>query len=389
MSRQARGIATAASLAAAGARGGCMRQRRTRPAPPALPSQHPRSSLDTSVATAAGTWATVVMGGSAAQHNNFWQLFVRPAGSSQWKLVTPPGTADNGGLVLAGGAGQTLITGFRPSQYLTYTPLTQTSDWRRRPGRRLARSTRPLASTPDSLAVQPGTGKLLALLSTGTAEQGTPGGTSWTTLVTGRALAATRAGRSCGLGALTAAAYTPAGTPLLGGACARPGIAGIFAAAGGAWQLAGPALPGALARQTVTVLRLTTTGSQTAALLEAGTGQHVTLMAAWLAGSGTRWTISPPFSTGGRAVAAASLGPGQTAALITSAGRGALLATGRWQLLPALPPGTVALAPAADGTTDALAVHQATLTVWQLASPGGSWTTAQTISVPIQYGSSG
>ena len=68
---------------------------------------------------------------------------------------------------------------------------------------------------------------------------------------------------------------------------------------------------------------------------------------------------------------------------------GAVLAAGRWQLLPALPPGTVALAPAADGTTDALAVHQATLTVWQLASPGGSWTTAQTISVPIQYGSSG
>ncbi len=137
------------------------------------------------------------------------------------------------------------------------------------------------------------------------------------------------------------------------------------------------------------MLRLATTGSQTAALLEAGTGQHTTLMAAWLAGSGTRWTISLPFSTGGRAVAAASLGPGQTAALITSAGRGAVLAAGRWQLLPALPPGTVALAPAADGTTDALAVHQATLTVWQLASPGGNWTTAQTISVPIQYGSSG
>ena len=28
----------------------------------------------------------------------------RRAGSARWKLVTPPGTADNGGLVLAGAA---------------------------------------------------------------------------------------------------------------------------------------------------------------------------------------------------------------------------------------------------------------------------------------------
>ena len=50
----------------------------------------------------------------------------RPA-ANRWKLVTPPGTADNGGLVLAAG-GPEMITAFRPSQDLTYTPLTQTSD---------------------------------------------------------------------------------------------------------------------------------------------------------------------------------------------------------------------------------------------------------------------
>jgi len=37
----------------------------------------------------------------------------------------------------------------------------------------------------------------------------------------------------------------------------------------------------------------------------------------------------------------------------------------------------------------ALAVHQAALTIWQ-ASPGStSWTKTQAIRVPIQYGSSG
>ena len=83
--------------------------------------------------------------------NNFWQLFVRPAGSRGWKLVTPRGTADNGGLVLAAGAGPSLITGFRPSQYLTYTPLTSTAD-----GGQAWSSTGPLdgtlANVPDALA---------------------------------------------------------------------------------------------------------------------------------------------------------------------------------------------------------------------------------------------
>ncbi len=55
------------------------------------------------------------MGGSAASHNNFWQLFVRPAGSAEWKLVTPPGVADNGGLVTADVGAQSLITGI-PAQ---------------------------------------------------------------------------------------------------------------------------------------------------------------------------------------------------------------------------------------------------------------------------------
>jgi hypothetical protein len=342
--------------------------------------------LGTATTTAAGTWATVVMGGSAAQHNNFWQLFIRPTGSTQWKLVTPPGTADNGGLVLAAGAGQALITAFRPSQDLTYTPLTQTIDggkaWSA-----LSPLNAALASTPGSLTVQPSSGRLLALLSSGTAEQSAPSRTTWTTLVTARKLAATRAGRSCGLRTLTAVAYSPAGTPLLAGTCSRPGFVGIFAAAGQTWQSAGPLLPGALARQPVTVLLVSGTTDQVAALLAAGTGQRAALIAAWSAAHGSRWTISPPLRTGRHAVAAESLGPGQTAAVITADGQGSVLARGRWRSLPALPPGTAALAPGADGTVDALAVHEATLTVWQLAA-GRAWARVQVISVPVQYGSS-
>ena len=43
----------------------------------------PSPSLNTSLDTAAGTWAAVVMGGSAVQDNAFWQLFLRPAGSTR------------------------------------------------------------------------------------------------------------------------------------------------------------------------------------------------------------------------------------------------------------------------------------------------------------------
>jgi hypothetical protein len=386
MSRLARRLGSAASLAALVAvAAGCGSA-----AAPARPAQAdlkvPAAPLDTATATTGATWAAVVMGGSAAQYNNFWQLFVQPSGSTQWKLVTPPGTADNGGLVMAAGTGGALITAFRPSQLLTYSPLVQTSDLGRT-WSALSPLDAALASTPDSLAAQPGVGKLLALLGTGTAEQGTPGGARWTTLATARALASTQAGKACGLRALTAVAYTSAGVPLLAGTCTRPGVVGIFASADHGWQNVGPALPGSLAHQAITVLRLGTTDDQTSALLAAGTGEHTTLVAAWLASGGTRWSLSPPLTAGGHGAVTASFGPGQTAAVITADGHGALLAQGHWQLLPALPPATVALAPGADGT-DALAVHQATLTVWHLASGQGGWIKAQTVSVPIQYGSS-
>ena len=107
MSRPARPAAAALALAAAALLAGCGSPAPAAPAAPgpaaeAAPAGAP--FLATSLVTGAGTWAVAVMGGSVATHDNFWQLFARPAGSSRWQLVTPPGTADNGGLVLAGPA---------------------------------------------------------------------------------------------------------------------------------------------------------------------------------------------------------------------------------------------------------------------------------------------
>ena len=358
------------------------------PHSPAASPAVPRSSLDTSTATAAGTWAVAVMGGPASQENNFWQLFVRPAASSQWKLVTPPGTADNGGLVIAGGS-QSLVTAFRPSQDLTYTPLIETSD-----GGQAWSTLSPLdarlANAPDALAIPPASGTMMALLTDGTAEQTAGGSASWKSFATPRTVAATTAGRSCGLSALTAAGYTPSGEPLVAGVCSRPGTAGIFAAISGTWQQAGPQIPAAYVRQHVTVLRLTRTASQLVTLLAAGSGHDVSLLAGWSGDNGEHWTLSPALPLRGAVMDSASFGSAGTVAVIAGGRADVVTSSGRqWQALPALPPGTATLAPGTSGEPEALAVAAATLTVWQLVPGASDWTKAQVIHVPIQYGSSG
>jgi hypothetical protein len=330
------------------------------------------------------------MGGSAGSHNNFWQLFVRPAGSGRWQLVTPPGTADNGGLVVAVAGGRSLITAFRPSQYLTYTPLALTRD-----GGRAWSSAGPLdaalANFPDALAAAPATGYLLALLTSGTATLAAPGYTRWETLTSQRALAATPGGRHCGLHTLTAAAFAPSGLPLLAGVCSRPGMTGIFTTRNGTWQASGPSLPAALAGEAITVLRLTRTANRTVALLQAGTGPAASLLAAWSADSGSHWALSPPFKLSSAKLSSASFGPTGAATVVLGGNRAETIAgTGAgWQALPALPASTATLAPGPSGGFDALAVHRTTLTVWQLAPGSTTWRTTQTVNVPIQFGSSG
>ncbi len=387
MTAAARRAGIAAAVAAGILAAGCGS---AAPAPHATAAaQVPVAPLDTSLASAAGTWATVVMGGSAAQHNNFWQLFIRPAGSTAWRLITPPGTADNGGLVVAVAAGQTAITAFRPSQYLTYTPLSKTSDagktWAA-----LGPLDSALASTPGSLSMQAGGSRVLALTAKGAAEEAAAGGGSWRTLATARTLATTPAGQRCGLRSLTAVAYTPAGLPMLAGACSHPGTAGIFAGQDGTWQPAGPAMPVGLAGEDATVLRLADTGGQTIALMQVGSGRTASLVVAWSAGNGS-WTVSAPLQLKDATLAAASFGLGGSVAVILRGNRGETVAAGRtaWQSLPSLPSDTATLAMGPAGALDALSARGGRLTIWQLAPGSAAWSVSQTINVPIQYGSSG
>ena len=348
----------------------------------------PPPSLATSLFTPSGSWAVVVMGGSAASHSNFWQLFTRPAAASTWRLVTPPGVASNGGLVLASPGTGPVVAGFRPSQRLANSPLATTRNngttWTP------AILEAGLADVPDALATAPGSGRLLALLTDGTVKLSAPGATAWTTLATRRALAASAAATRCRPGTLTAAAFTSSASPLLAANCTRPGTTGIFVYTHQKWQLAGPALPPSYGHQTVAVLRLSTIGTTTTALLAVGTGAAVHLLAAWSTDGGVHWSLSQPLPLGKAKVAAASFGPSGAAALMLT-GNQARTITGAarpWQPLPTLPAGTATLAPGAKGGWEALAVHRAKLTVWQLAPGAHTWAATQAITVPIQFGSS-
>ena len=348
--------------------------------------------LSTSLVTPQGTWAVTVMGGSAAVENNFWQLFVRPAGATRWSLVTPQGVADNGGLVAAAGdeQGASLVVGFRPSQGLAFSPLATSSDtgqhWT--PGLLDA----DLADVPGAMAVAP-SGQTLALLHDGGIETAASAAAAtagqWSRLTTLSALAASTPGRGCGLVAVNAVSFGPNNVPMAAGSCVRRGVAGVFADRGGTWQAAGPVLPAGFGGDQVQVLGLARTAGGNAALLVAGTS----LLAAW--SDGGRWTVSAPVAAAGdepgnepgneQSVSASGFGPGGSV-WVLSAAAGRRRSAGRadpgrrcrpCRQAPrySSPAGTATRAPGPGSSAyDALAVAGSRLTVWRLAA--GAWAQA-------------
>ena len=380
-----RGLVTAALA-------GCGSTRASGTGQPAVPVT---PSLATSAGYPDGTWAVLVMGGAAAQHNDFWQVFVRPSGRTKtWQLATPLGVASNGGIAVAATGGPSLVAALLPSQDLRFSPLAQSTD----NGAKWAADgllDAPLAATPSALAAGPA-GGLIALTRAGAVEvAGHPGG-SWTRLASERSVASSAAARSCGLTGLTAAGYTPSGATLLGGGCARDGHAGIFVrGAGGGWAAAGPALPAALARRPVDVLELARSGAADVALLQAGAGRTASLLGAWSTGNGSGWRLSAPYPLAGAQPRSAAVA-GQALGVLLSGGR-AVTVSGpgaAWQPLAALPAGTAALPAGAvtlaagpSGGFQLLTAQRSQLSVWAAGSAG--WSRAQVIKVSIPYGSSG
>jgi hypothetical protein len=119
----------------------------------------------------------------------------------------------------------------------------------------------------------------------------------------------------------------------------------------------------------VQVLRLTSTAGGIVALLAAGTRSATSLLGAWPSDGGSHWVLSPPLQLTGAALSWASFGPGGTAAIISTAGRGEIItgAGSSWRPLPPLPPGTATLAPGPGGA--AVGFQNGGIGGWPAVSP--------------------
>jgi hypothetical protein len=360
--------------------------------PPARAVSPPvRLPLSISVSSAGTAWAVVDMGGPPARRKNVWELFARPAGSAKWKLATPGHIASNGGLVTSPAGPTAMAAGFLAGRYFRFSPVATTVDsgiaWS--PGQPLNSS---LAAVPDALASGPD-GRVLALDTAGQVLSVRPGQRWWLTLTGQQALAATAAGRSCGLTAITAVAITPAGEPLVAGNCRKPGVTGIFTPAGKSWRLAGPALTGggragpslAAATSVVSVLRLASSPEQTMAVLRVSPagGAADTVTTASLSPAG-RWSTSAALRVGSAALQSVAVWAAGTAAVVLPGGRAAVLRAGAgWTQFGGLPAGTSTLAAGQGGVVEALVPQGKSLAVWQLRH--GSFVLIQTIEVPSAH----
>jgi len=332
------------------------------------------------------SWATVRTGGPSVG-GKFWQLLVRDRAGGRWRLATPPGVADNGGLAVTRADAGTITVGFVPSQLLKFTPLAVTSD----SGAHWSQGLLPaaLAGAPDSLAPA---GDRLVAITTKSVLESSSGTTGWTTLVRLSALAATQAGRRCGLVSLSGAVVEPDGTVMVAGGCRRPRTIGLFAATPSGWQQAGPVLPGSLGLKSASVAGLISTKAGTAALVAGRTAHGEILIPAWLAAGSSSWRSDVPTSLPDSVASVSGSASGVWAVALN--GRHGLvtpppsLSASHHDLARqiSLPADDATLVPGAgEGELTALVPGLNTVAVWDLTA-NGSWRRSQVISVPATPG---
>jgi hypothetical protein len=338
-------------------------------------------SLATSLDSTGDAWAVLPV----SANPSFWEVLVRPTRSATWKLVTPPGVADNGGLVAAS-TGGSLTVAVGPSQSLLFSPLASTANagatWST--GGPLGAG---VAASPGALAADGD--RLVAVLGDGTIVLSANAGSSWQTVAKPGAIAASPAGRGCGTVAVTSVSFGVTDSQLLAaGSCGTSGATAIFSyTASGGWQRLSLPASGPLVRFAPGLALVRATTGLTA-LWDGGWYAHAPL-ASTATLPAPRWTASAPLPITGTITASGTLAGGG-AWLLLPGGRAATIGGPgqQWLLLPPMPAKTTVLAAGPSGTVDALAVSGATLTVWRLAHGATVWTKTQAITVPVQYGSS-
>jgi hypothetical protein len=360
-------------------------------APAQATSAAPLVSADS---TSSDSWVTLPMGDLSNPNNTFWELFHASPGSSRWSLVTPPGAADNGGLVESASAGAALV-GVVPSGLLRFSPLAQSAD----SGSSWLPAFLPgaLASVPDALAYESApSGGAIALLRGGRALTAPVGLSSWSPLITAAALS--RVSPACSVDGLDGATLLPSGSPLIATGCRRGGQVALFTRTAATWQSAGLTLAGPLRGAATVVLRMESTVAETTVLALASRNGRRSLVALWRSGSAP-WTMATPLAlSSGVSLRATAVNPaGDVAVLLGDSGTREAVdvaPSGTWNQLPRPPARTVALAlparalPSSGPDVDAFTVGGASLGVFSLTPSGEAWARVQSSRIPLAYGSS-
>ncbi|HLI44478.1 MAG TPA: hypothetical protein VKU92_08410 [Acidimicrobiales bacterium] len=359
----------------------------------------------TSFASGGSAVALVPMGDLGEPRNTFWELVARSRAGGPFVLDTPPGVADNGGLVAAPAGSGGAVVGVVTSQLLGFSP-TARSD---RPGGRWSPGTlaQPLAPLPGALAAGSYGVAALVGLRGSSVELSRDGRGGWRVVGSVRDLRRL-APRSCGLGALTAVgpSQPPGGATsraslAVAGACAGRGQIALFAATAGsaAWTALPVRLGRPLRASEVEVAAIEPSqGGYLLLLASRGPGGSALWTARVVPGSGTL-TLSAPLELGARRLRALATSPSPRGArlLVLAAGgspaspseeEAAAIGPGQrsWQLLAPPPPGTEGVA-WGPHTAVALVVHRSRLAVDRLG--GDRWHMVQSLEVPVPYGSSG
>lgn len=295
--------------------------------------------LVSAFSTSTDSWVTLPMGDLSDPNNTFWELFHTAPGSPHWSLVTPPGVADNGGLIESASAGAALV-GVLPSQLLRFSPLAQSANG----GRSWVPAFLPgaLSPLPDALADGDGVSPVgaIALVRGSRALSGPVGFSSWSPLVTAAELS--RVSRDCGVLGLDGATLLPSGAPLIATGCRRDGRVGLFTRTASGWRSVGLTLGGALRGAATTVLRVQATAGTTTVLALASVGGRHSLEALWQSGSAP-WRVATPLAIGsGASVRSTAVNSTGDVAILFGGARGTgsavdIAPTGAWNRLPRLP----------------------------------------------------
>ncbi|MGB9112774.1 MAG: hypothetical protein WCF24_08625 [Acidimicrobiales bacterium] len=351
----------------------------------------PVSSFATSVSIGGTTYAAIPMGELGDQSNTFWQLFRLRAGSTHWQLATPPGIADNGGLVIEGGTPSALSVAIRPSQYLTFTAIAtagEHSSWSNGgliPGALVGEPTTFVGTNSVAFAaVNTGGGAIL---------RSKAGGLHWAKIASASSLTNVAAG-ACRVSSVQSLA-TGAGSSLYAGAnCSSGDRAGVFEYVASSWREIGPKLSALGDHASRSVLLLSTSTRGLVAVIVTSSSSTTRLVTARSSSDAKAWETSPSMTLPSSASIISTGALGTSVVYVVWRNNGVFAAisraNGRWQMLPKLPQDaeTVAVPPGSSAPIDALGGHRSTFFAWRLDPRTSHWQQTETINVPIIYGSS-